>query len=108
MKKHEGFTLVEILISMFVGMVIIGAIYAAVVSSQRSTGSIERKVVAGQDARAALELMAIEIQMASYNPTYAPDIWTESRKLHGGVRQPELLGDPGGDRLLDHRRGGHQ
>ena len=75
MKKHEGFTLVEILVSMFVGMVIIGAIYAAVVSSQRSTASVEQKVVAGQDARAALELMAVEIQMASYNPTFAPNIW---------------------------------
>ena len=75
MKKHEGFTLVEILISMFVGMLIIAAIYAAVVSSQRSTSNIERKVVAGQDARAALELMAIEIQMASYNPTYAIGMW---------------------------------
>ncbi len=40
------------------------------------------KSAAGQDARAALELMAIEIQMASYNPTYAPDIWSESGKLH--------------------------
>lgn len=75
MKKYEGFTLVEILISMFVGMLIIAAIYAAVVSSQRSTSNIERKVVAGQDARAALELMAIEIQMASYNPTYATGMW---------------------------------
>jgi type II secretory pathway pseudopilin PulG len=75
MKKHEGFTLVEILVSMFVGILIIGAIYAAVVSGQRSTGSIEQKVVAGQDARGALELMAAEIQMASYNPTYAPNIW---------------------------------
>ena len=75
MKKPAGFTLVEILISIFVGMVIIAAIYAAVVSSQRSTGNIERKVVAGQDARAALELMGIEIQMASYNPTYATGMW---------------------------------
>jgi hypothetical protein len=48
-----------------------------VVSSQRSTVNIERKVVAGQDARAALELMALEIQMASYNPTFTTGIWTD-------------------------------
>ncbi len=77
MKKPAGFTLVEVLISIFVGMIIIGAIYAAVSTGQRSTANIERKVVAGQDARAALELMAIEIQMASYNPTYAPGIWVD-------------------------------
>jgi type II secretory pathway pseudopilin PulG len=78
MKKPVGFTLVEVLVSIIVGMIIIAAIYAAVVSSQRSTVNIERKVVAGQDARAALELMALEIQMASYNPTFAPGMWADS------------------------------
>jgi prepilin-type N-terminal cleavage/methylation domain-containing protein len=72
MKKPSGFTLVEVLISIFVGLLIIAVIYAAVVTAQRSTANIERRVVAGQDTRAALELMTIEIQMASYNPTNAP------------------------------------
>ncbi len=71
MKKSAGYTLVEVLISIFVGLVIIAVIYAAVATGQRSTANIERKVIAGQDARAALELMGIEIQMASYNPTNA-------------------------------------
>jgi len=84
MKKRAGFTLVEVLISIFVGMLILGAIYAAVVTSQRSTASIERKVVAGQDARAALELMTIEIQMASYNPTYATGIWSNPATCAAG------------------------
>lgn len=75
MKKHAGFTLVEILVSMAVGLVIILAIYAAVATGQRSSVSIERKVVAHQDARAALELMALEIQMASFNPTYTTGLW---------------------------------
>jgi type II secretory pathway pseudopilin PulG len=77
MKKHDGYTLVEIMVAIFVGMVIIAAIYAAVVSSQQSTSNVERKVVAGQDARAALELMAIELQMASYNPNYTPGMWVD-------------------------------
>ncbi len=92
MKKHKGFTLVEILISMFVGMLIIAAIYAAVVSSQRSTSNIERKVVAGQDARAALELMAIEIQMASYNPSYATGMWTNTACGAAGTGNPDYRG----------------
>jgi hypothetical protein len=49
-------------------MVIIAAIYAAVNMGQRSTVNVERKVAAHQDARAALELMSLEIEMASYNP----------------------------------------
>jgi type II secretory pathway pseudopilin PulG len=87
MKKPAGFTLTEVLISIFVGMVIIAAIYAAVVASQRSTVNIERKVVAGQDARAALELMALEIQMASYNPTYATGMWREPVNCTGSGNQ---------------------
>lgn len=75
MKKENGYTLVEVLVAIVVGMAVVTAIYAAVVSAQRSTVSIERKVAAHQDARAALDLMALEIQMASFNPTYAAGIW---------------------------------
>jgi len=75
MKKQRGYTLVEMVISIAVGMVIIAAIYAAVNVGQRSTVNVERKVAAHQDARASLGLMALEIEMASYNPNYAPNIW---------------------------------
>jgi prepilin-type N-terminal cleavage/methylation domain-containing protein len=75
MKNNRGYTLVEIVISIAVGLVIIAVIYAAVNMGQRSTVNVERKVAAHQDARAALQLMSLEIQMASFNPTYAPNIW---------------------------------
>lgn len=75
MKKERGYTLVEVLVAIVVGMAVVTAIYAAVVSAQRSTLSIERKVASHQDTRAALDLMALEIQMASFNPTYASGIW---------------------------------
>lgn len=77
MKRQDGFTFVEILVAIAIGSVIILAIYAAVATGQRSTVSIERKVVAHQDARAALELMSLEIQMVSFNPTYATGLWKE-------------------------------
>jgi prepilin-type N-terminal cleavage/methylation domain-containing protein len=72
MKKQKGFTLVEMVISIAVGLVIIAVIYAAVNWVQRSTVNVERKVAAHQDARAALVVMSLEIQMASFNPTYPP------------------------------------
>jgi type II secretory pathway component PulJ len=75
MKKKNGYTLVEMVISIAVGMVIVMAIYASVNVGQRSTVNIERKVSAHQETRAALDLMALEIQMASFNPTYAIGIW---------------------------------
>jgi len=67
--------LVEMMISIAVGMVVILAIYAAVNVGQRSTVNVERKVASHQDARSALQLMSLEIQMASYNPNDSPGMW---------------------------------
>ena len=75
MKRTEGFTIVEVLITMTVGLVVVAAIYAAVVASQNSSVSLERKVSAGQDARAAIAIMESEIRMASFNPNFALGIW---------------------------------
>lgn len=76
MKKQKGFTLVEMLISLAVGTVILAAVYAMVNMGQKSTVNVERKVFAHQDARSAMDVMAMEIQMASYNPR--PDLLTST------------------------------
>ncbi|OPY06764.1 MAG: hypothetical protein A4E68_02277 [Syntrophaceae bacterium PtaB.Bin095] len=73
--KARGFTLIELLVALAVCIIIIGAIYAAVTTGQRSSAAMLQKVVAHQDARAALELMATDIQMTSFNPTRAAGIW---------------------------------
>jgi type II secretory pathway pseudopilin PulG len=75
MKKMNGFTLVELLVAMGVTMVLMGAVYMAVNAAQRHSSGIERKVAAQQDVKPALDLMAMEIGMASYNPTAAPNLW---------------------------------
>jgi prepilin-type N-terminal cleavage/methylation domain-containing protein len=94
MKNNRGFTLPEVLVAMAVGMVILTAIYAAVISGQRSSGAIQRKVTTFQDARAALELMAAEIQMASYNPNLTTGIWrTNACALAAG--DPVVQGNRG-------------
>ena len=77
MKKENGFTLVETIVSLFIGMMMLIAIYTIVNSAQRSSSGVERRVIAQQDARAALELMAMEIRMASYNPTLTSNIWVD-------------------------------
>jgi prepilin-type N-terminal cleavage/methylation domain-containing protein len=71
----EGFTLVELVLAIAIGLVLLGAVWTAVWSGQRSSVGIERKVTTGQDARMALEIMTIEIRMASFNPLAAPLIW---------------------------------
>jgi Tfp pilus assembly protein PilW len=78
MKKENGFTLVETIVALFIGMLMLTAIYTVVNSAQRSSSGIEKRVIAQQDARAALELMAMEIRMASYNPNSTTGNWLQS------------------------------
>jgi prepilin-type N-terminal cleavage/methylation domain-containing protein len=75
LKNAKGFTLIESLFALFIGVVLLGAIYVAMESGQRSSVAMEGKVVAQQDVRATLEIMTLEIGMASYNPNFVPNIW---------------------------------
>ena len=75
MNDARGFTLVEIAISIAVSLIMIFAIGMAIESASRSSGGIERKVTAQQDIRGALEIMSLEIKMASYNPSFSTTIW---------------------------------
>lgn len=75
LRGTKGFTLVELMIAMAVGMVLIAGVYMAVNSTQRHSTSIERRVTAQQDVKPALDIMALEIGMASYNPTFSPTLW---------------------------------
>ncbi len=74
-RKIKGFTLLEVLCAMTIGLVVLGAMYAVVDSGQRSSVSIDRKIGAQQDTRAALQIMAVEIGMASYNSNFASGLW---------------------------------
>ncbi len=75
-RKDKGFTLVEILMAVFIGLILLGAVYVSMNSGQRTSAGVERKVAAQQDVRAALETMAMEISMASFNPNLMPPgIW---------------------------------
>lgn len=83
MKKESGFTLVELLVTLLVGVIMMAAIYGAINAAQRSSTGIERRVVAQQDARVALELMAMEIRMASCNPSLVTNIWVDATSCSG-------------------------
>lgn len=65
---EKGFTLLEVIMALGISMLIITAIYASVNMAQRSSTSVTRKVITQQDARAVLDIMAMEIRMASFNP----------------------------------------
>ena len=97
LKNRKGFTLVEILLALIVGLLLLATIYFSVVSGQRSSMAIEGKVVAQQDVRAILDVMALEIGMASYNPTYSLTLWDQWR----GIRDVPNPNPPPGNFLMD-------
>jgi Tfp pilus assembly protein PilW len=78
MKNENGYTLIEALIALLMGSLVLMAIYSAINTVQTSSSKIESKVAAQQDSRGALDLMAMEIQMASYNPLLKNNIWVSS------------------------------
>jgi prepilin-type N-terminal cleavage/methylation domain-containing protein len=83
--KKNGFTLVELMIAIAIGMVVMLAIYSASNLAQRSSSSVGRKVVTQQDARAVLDLMAMEIRMASFNPRRLTGIWRDPASANCGA-----------------------
>ena len=78
LRREGGFTLVEVLFALFVGGLLMSAVYFTMISGQKSSAGVERKVAAQQDVRAALDIMALEIGMASYNPNYALGLWVQA------------------------------
>jgi hypothetical protein len=83
--------LVEILLHPFNQPLLLATVFFAMTSAQRSSRSVEIKAAAQQDVRAVLESMALEIAMASYNPTFQPAFWrdpTDCNALAAGASTP--------------------
>ena len=81
--KKNGFTLVEVLTAMVVGLAIMAAIFGAMTIAQRTSTNLSQKIVTQQDTRAVLDFMAMEIRMASFNPKNSSTIWNPSSNLLG-------------------------
>ena len=76
--KSKGFTVVEILVTLVIVGLLTTLVFISIDSTQKSTSGIERRVVAQQDAKAALSLMEMEIRMASYNPQFTTGNWVSA------------------------------
>ena len=79
--RKNGFTLVEVIVAMAVGAAIMVAVYGFMVLVQKNSANMDRKVVTLQDTRTVLDLMAMEIRMASYNPTDYNATWSNPSPL---------------------------
>ena len=64
----QGFTLVELLITMSVSLFVMGVVYTAYTTYQRQYANQIQIVEMQQNVRSALNFMMDEIRMAGYNP----------------------------------------
>lgn len=70
----RGFTLIELMIALFIGLFLVAGVITLVDFSTRSYRAQERVADIQQDARAALEIMTRDIRMAGFSPTrFLPD-----------------------------------
>lgn len=65
-KNHQGFTLVELMITLAMSAIIVSAIYSAYIIQQKTYYTQGQVVEMQQNIRAGLELMSSEIRMAGY------------------------------------------
>lgn len=65
----RGFTLMELLVAMGIGMVILGAIAGTFMTQTRFYNAQEQVNEMQQNARAAMDLISREVKLAGYKPT---------------------------------------
>jgi len=66
--RARGFSLVELLIAMAVGLVVLGAMYSVFTIQNKTFGNQENFVEMQQSVRAGMDMMAREVGMAGYDP----------------------------------------
>ena len=81
--NDRGFTLVELMIAMVVGMVVLGAVYALFTAQSKHLATQEQLAELHQNARAAMDIMVREISMAGYNQTTDPATITAVNRCTG-------------------------
>lgn len=70
--NDKGFTLVELMIAMAVGLIVLGAVYGVFTVQSKHLANQEQLTEMHQNARIAMEMMVREITMAGYNQTTDP------------------------------------
>jgi len=71
LKSNRGFTIVELMIAMVMGLVVLSAVLELFIHHNRTNSAQQEVAYAQQNVRAAMELMARDIRGAGYDPTDA-------------------------------------
>ena len=68
-KKFHGFSLIELVLAMALGLIILGALVSTFIVQRTTYDDNEQKVEMVQTARAALDMIGSELVMGGFNPT---------------------------------------
>jgi prepilin-type N-terminal cleavage/methylation domain-containing protein len=67
-KRNQGFTLIEILVVLALGLVVLGAVLNIFIKQNETSKAQQEITYAQQNVRAAMDLMVREIRNAGYDP----------------------------------------
>jgi type IV pilus assembly protein PilW len=101
--RASGFTLMELLVSMSIGMVVLAALAKTFTVQSRQNTAEEQIAQMQGNARAALDLMVREIQMAKYNP--AGTAFSSAYGVTYSASQLEVKADMNGDGTISTSSG---
>ncbi|OPY11069.1 MAG: hypothetical protein A4E66_01437 [Syntrophus sp. PtaB.Bin001] len=95
--KSLGFTLVELMISMLVGLIVLYASYDLFIMQNRTLSNQDQIVEMQQNARAAIDMLTREIRMAGYNPAAMTDTATKPQIKTATANSISFIADLNGD-----------
>ena len=101
--RASGFTLMELLVSMSIVMVVLAALAKTFTVQSRQNTAEEQVAQMQGNARAALDLMVREIQMAKYNP--AGTAFSSAYGVTYSASELEVKADMNGDGTISTSSG---
>lgn len=92
-ESSAGFTLVEMIVAMVVGLLVLAGLYNLFAAENKSFSVQETTVEMQQNARAAMDMMVTEIQMAGYDPAASASSGISSAAANSISFTQDLNGD---------------
>jgi type IV pilus assembly protein PilW len=100
----RGFSLIEMLIAMTVGLVVLGAMYNVFTIQNKAFGNQEEMVAMQQGVRAGMDMMVREVGMAGYDPALVNSDTNSANDFNGvtvSASQLQIKADLDGNGAID-------
>ncbi len=94
-RRNQGFTLVELLISLVLAMIVTAGVYAVYAFEQRSYRDQQLSLEARQNLRGAMIMLEQQLRMAGYDPNATRQFGiTDVRRYDPTTAKPDAAGQP--------------